>query len=96
MAHNGVTRLGKIVGICVGITVLLAFVGGLVAEAVVTRSTTRNNKKKIATLETKIDFIYDQSKEQELRKRIEDSLKDYTMMVKIDSIVKVNGDSTPD
>ena len=91
MVHNGLAKLGKIIGICVGVSVLLGFIGTLIAEAVEMRSTARDNKQKIATLETKVDFIYDQSKEQALRKRIEDSLRDYTMMVKIDSLVEHNG-----
>ena len=94
--HNGLTKTGKIVGICVGIVTVLGSLSLVVADVVETRSTARNNRQRITTVEKKVDFIYDQAKENALRKRIEDSLTNFKLMTKIDSIVKVNGDSTPD
>lgn len=92
MAHNGITKTSKIVAICVGIATILGSLTLLIADVVETRSTARNNRQRIITVEKKVDFIYDQA----LRKRIEDSLTNFKLMTKIDSIVKVNGDSTPD
>ena len=92
MAHNGITKTSKIVAICVGIATIIGSLTLLIADVVETRSTARNNRQRIITVEKKVDFIYDQA----LRKRIEDSLTNFKLMTKIDSIVKVNGDSTPD
>ena len=92
MAHNGITKTSKIVAVCVGIATILGSLTLLIADVVETRSTARNNRQRIITVEKKVDFIYDQA----LRKRIEDSLTNFKLMTKIDSIVKVNGDSTPD
>ena len=96
MAHNGITKTSKIVAICVGIATILGSLTLLIADVVETRSTARNNRQRIITVEKKVDFIYDQAKENALRKRIEDSLTNFKLMTRIDSIVKVNGDSTPD
>jgi len=94
MINNGGKKIARIVGICVGICTILGSFGWLVAQGVEMRSATRGNRQKIVVLEKKVDYIYDQAVEDALRKRITDSLTNYKLMVKVDSLVKVNGDST--
>ena len=91
MANNGVTKAGKVIGICVGVTVLLGFIGTVVGYAVDTRSTTRRNQTKIATLEKKVDYLYKQA----VYDSIKESIENPELQKQIHEIIKENGnDST--